>query len=52
MHDVQAAHSLVDERLGLASNATDAERFLGFVEATYPDREASSESPLPPRLRC
>ncbi|SIN41619.1 aminotransferase class V-fold PLP-dependent enzyme [Micromonospora cremea] len=37
---------------GLASNATDAERFLAFVEATYLDREASSESPLPPRLRC
>ncbi|RLP88939.1 aminotransferase class V-fold PLP-dependent enzyme [Micromonospora sp. BL4] len=37
---------------GLASNATDAERFLAFVEATYLDRVASSASPLPPRLRC
>ncbi|MFG1652450.1 aminotransferase class V-fold PLP-dependent enzyme [Micromonospora sp. NPDC049275] len=37
---------------GLASNASDAERFLAFVEASYLDREASAELPLPPRLRC
>ncbi|SCE71781.1 Aminotransferase class-V [Micromonospora coriariae] len=37
---------------GLASNATDAERFLAFVEATYLNRGATADSPLPPRLRC
>lgn len=37
---------------GLASNASDAERFLAFVEASYLDREAGTELPLPPRLRC
>ncbi|MEU5785751.1 aminotransferase class V-fold PLP-dependent enzyme [Micromonospora lupini] len=37
---------------GLASNASDAERFLAFVEASYLDRDAGVEPPLPPRLRC
>ncbi|MET8311035.1 aminotransferase class V-fold PLP-dependent enzyme [Micromonospora sp. NPDC005173] len=37
---------------GLASNAADAERFLAFAESTYLDRDATTESPLPPRLRC
>ncbi|MFC5923397.1 aminotransferase class V-fold PLP-dependent enzyme [Micromonospora vulcania] len=37
---------------GLASNAADAERFLAFTEATYLNRDAGTESPLPPRLRC
>ncbi|MET7879648.1 aminotransferase class V-fold PLP-dependent enzyme [Micromonospora profundi] len=37
---------------GLASTAGDAQRFLAFVESTYLDRDATSGSPLPPRLRC
>ncbi|MET8367716.1 aminotransferase class V-fold PLP-dependent enzyme [Micromonospora sp. NPDC005252] len=37
---------------GLASNASDAQRFLAFVEASYLDREVGAEPPLPPRLRC
>ncbi|MFI6762789.1 aminotransferase class V-fold PLP-dependent enzyme [Micromonospora sp. NPDC050417] len=37
---------------GLASNATDAERFLSFAEATYLDRDRPEELALPPRLRC
>ncbi|MHA4951955.1 aminotransferase class V-fold PLP-dependent enzyme [Micromonospora sp. SD19] len=37
---------------GLASTATDAERFVAFVQSTYLNREAGAESPLPPRLRC
>ncbi|MEU7842015.1 aminotransferase class V-fold PLP-dependent enzyme [Micromonospora sp. NPDC049114] len=37
---------------GLASNASDAQRLLAFVEASYLDRDVSAEPPLPPRLRC
>ncbi|CCH17177.1 aminotransferase class V-fold PLP-dependent enzyme [Micromonospora lupini] len=37
---------------GLASNASDAERFLAFVEASYLDRHVGAEPSLPPRLRC
>ncbi|WP_433268680.1 aminotransferase class V-fold PLP-dependent enzyme [Micromonospora vinacea] len=37
---------------GLASTATDAERFVAFVQSTYLNRAAGAESPLPPRLRC
>jgi selenocysteine lyase/cysteine desulfurase len=36
---------------GLASNASDAARFLAFAEATYTDRRAAPP-PLPPRLTC
>ncbi|MEU7585364.1 aminotransferase class V-fold PLP-dependent enzyme [Micromonospora sp. NPDC049230] len=37
---------------GLASTATDAERFVAFVQSTYLNRGAGAETPLPPRLRC
>ncbi|MEU8406450.1 aminotransferase class V-fold PLP-dependent enzyme [Micromonospora sp. NPDC048842] len=37
---------------GLASIATDAERLVDFVQSTYLNRGAGTESPLPPRLRC
>ncbi|MET8090475.1 aminotransferase class V-fold PLP-dependent enzyme [Micromonospora sp. NPDC005220] len=37
---------------GLASAATDAERFVAFVQSTYLNRNVGAESPLPPRLRC
>ncbi|MCG5454102.1 aminotransferase class V-fold PLP-dependent enzyme [Micromonospora sp. PSH03] len=37
---------------GLASIATDAERLVDFVQSTYLNRSAGTESPLPPRLRC
>ncbi|MGC4834178.1 aminotransferase class V-fold PLP-dependent enzyme [Micromonospora vinacea] len=37
---------------GLASTATDAERFVAFAQSTYLNRNAGAESPLPPRLRC
>ncbi|MEU4470603.1 aminotransferase class V-fold PLP-dependent enzyme [Micromonospora sp. NPDC023888] len=37
---------------GLASTATDAERFVAFVQSTYLDRGVGVEAPLPPRLRC
>ncbi|MEU5908220.1 aminotransferase class V-fold PLP-dependent enzyme [Micromonospora sp. NPDC047467] len=37
---------------GLVSNASDAQRFLAFAESTYLDRDATTGSPLPPRLRC
>jgi selenocysteine lyase/cysteine desulfurase len=37
--------------LGLASNIEDAERFLGFLEATYRDR-LTDVNGLAPRLRC
>ncbi|MFG1919305.1 aminotransferase class V-fold PLP-dependent enzyme [Micromonospora sp. NPDC048898] len=37
---------------GLASTATDAERFAAFVQSTYLNRGVGAETPLPPRLRC
>ncbi|RZT77377.1 selenocysteine lyase/cysteine desulfurase [Micromonospora violae] len=37
---------------GLASTATDAERFVAFVQSTYLNRAVAAESALPPRLRC
>ncbi|SCF26622.1 aminotransferase class V-fold PLP-dependent enzyme [Micromonospora chokoriensis] len=37
---------------GLASTATDAERFVAFVQSTYLNRDVGVGSPLPPRLRC
>jgi selenocysteine lyase/cysteine desulfurase len=37
--------------LGLASNITDAERFIAFLETTYRDRLADV-SGLAPRLSC
>ncbi|MEU8331187.1 aminotransferase class V-fold PLP-dependent enzyme [Micromonospora sp. NPDC048839] len=37
---------------GLASTATDAERFVAFVQSTYLDRGVGVEASLPPRLRC
>ncbi|MFI6780210.1 hypothetical protein [Micromonospora sp. NPDC050276] len=37
---------------GLASTATDAERFAAFAQSTYLSRDVGAESPLPPRLRC
>ncbi|MBM0274387.1 aminotransferase class V-fold PLP-dependent enzyme [Micromonospora tarensis] len=37
---------------GLASTATDAERFVAFVQSTYLNRDVSAGSALPPRLRC
>lgn len=37
---------------GLASTATDAERFVTFVESSYLDRDGVPGPPLPPRLRC
>jgi selenocysteine lyase/cysteine desulfurase len=37
---------------GLASTATDAERFVAFLESSYLDRDGDAGAPLPPRLRC
>ncbi|WP_444950670.1 aminotransferase class V-fold PLP-dependent enzyme [Micromonospora ureilytica] len=37
---------------GLASTATDAERFVAFAQSTYLNRGVGAESALPPRLRC
>ncbi|WP_328849661.1 aminotransferase class V-fold PLP-dependent enzyme [Micromonospora zamorensis] len=37
---------------GLASTATDAERFVAFVQSTWLNREVGVEAALPPRLRC
>ncbi|MEV4119816.1 aminotransferase class V-fold PLP-dependent enzyme [Micromonospora sp. NPDC049645] len=37
---------------GLASTATDAERFVDFVRSTYLNRDVGVVAPLPPRLRC
>ncbi|MEH1164276.1 aminotransferase class V-fold PLP-dependent enzyme [Micromonospora sp. CPCC 205539] len=37
---------------GLVSGAADAERFLAFAESTYLNRDAGTDAPLPPRLRC
>lgn len=37
---------------GLASTATDAERFVAFVQSTYLNREVGVGAALPPRLRC
>ncbi|MGN9777608.1 aminotransferase class V-fold PLP-dependent enzyme [Micromonospora sp. H33] len=37
---------------GLASTATDAERFLAFAESTYLDRNGPAAVRLAPRIRC
>ncbi|MCG5468062.1 aminotransferase class V-fold PLP-dependent enzyme [Micromonospora sp. LAH09] len=37
---------------GLASTATDAERFVAFVQSTYLNRDVGVDAALPPRLRC
>ncbi|MFC0506370.1 aminotransferase class V-fold PLP-dependent enzyme [Micromonospora costi] len=37
---------------GLASTATDAERFLAFVADTYLDRHRTADAALTPRTRC
>ncbi|WP_327032039.1 aminotransferase class V-fold PLP-dependent enzyme [Micromonospora ureilytica] len=37
---------------GLASTATDAERFVAFAQSTYLNRGVGAGSALPPRLRC